>query len=122
MNVVSVGEQKILEGTLDGRPMLKADDITDVIGSCFENGTRLLLLYAENLTEHFFDLSSGETGVILQKLRNYHIKTAVVAPAGEVKQSHMFGEMMKEENKGSDFRTFDDRQSAEAWLTQFSKV
>ena len=47
----------------------------------------------ENLTPAFFDLSSGEAGAILQKLRNYGIRLAVVCPPGRVLMSSRFGEM-----------------------------
>jgi Domain of unknown function (DUF4180) len=97
--------------------MLQApDDVIDLIGLCFEHHTQAVLLHPENLTERFFDLSSGEAGVILQKLRNYHIKLAVVLPQHGVPQSTMFRQMALEENKGGDFRIFDDISSAEAWL------
>jgi len=89
----------------------------DVIGACFEHSTRLLLLYTDNLTEHFFDLSSGEAGEILQKLRNYHIKLAVVLSQDGVHQTSRFREMAAEERQGGDFRMFEDTASAEAWLT-----
>ena len=88
----------------------------DLIGLCFEYRTRTVLLYAENLTERFFDLSSGEAGTILQKLRNYHIKVAVVLTPDGPRQSTMFREMAREEGKGNDFRLFDDRDAAEEWL------
>jgi len=79
---------------------------------------RSVLLYSENLTEYFFDLSSGEAGAILQKLRNYHIRLAVVVSPGSAEQSKRFREMVAEERQGDDFRIFDDREAAEAWLTR----
>jgi hypothetical protein len=42
--------------------MLKVDDAGLVIEGCYSNGVDSALLYAENLTEKFFDLSSGEAG------------------------------------------------------------
>lgn len=88
----------------------------DIIGICFENRARSVLLYAENLTERFFDLSSGEAGAILQKFRNYRIRVAVVVSPGGSPQSDRFREMVAEERQGDDFRIFDDRDAAEAWL------
>jgi hypothetical protein len=74
------------------------------------------LLYAENLTEHFFDLSSGEAGAILQKFRNYYIRVAVVLPEDKSQLSSKFREMAAEENRSNDIRFFENRDSAEAWL------
>ena len=42
--------------------MRKVDDAGLVIEGCYSNGVDSALLYAENLTEKFFDLSSGEAG------------------------------------------------------------
>ena len=58
-----------------GLPLLaKVGDVTLVIEACFSNQAKFTLLYASNLTPNFFDLSSGEAGEILQKLRNYQIR------------------------------------------------
>ena len=116
LHVLEKGSRTILEGEPDRRLLGSAEDVAEIIGACFGNKAPSVLLYAENLTEHFFDLSSGEAGIILQKFRNYHIRLAVVVREGTVSQSPMFREMMKEEGKGDDFRIFSDRASAEAWL------
>lgn len=116
ISVTTIDGQTIIEGTPGVRLLNSADDIVDLIGLSFEYSTRSLLLYAENLTEHFFDLSSGDAGVILQKLRNYHIRLAIVQPPGGAHQSSMFRQMAQEESKAGDFRIFDDKESAEAWL------
>lgn len=116
-HLITKDNQTALEGTPGTSLLRSPDDVIDVIGACFENKTRSVLLYAENLTEHFFDLSSGEAGTILQKLRNYHIKLAVViSPGGMTRHTDRFREMAREESRGNDFHIFDDRASAEAWL------
>ncbi|MFL5734957.1 MAG: DUF4180 domain-containing protein [Chloroflexia bacterium] len=118
MNVtlVAKGEQKIVEG-LPGTGLIQSpDDVVDLIGACFENKAQAVLLYAENLTERFFDLSSGEAGAILQKFRNYRTRVAVVVSQDGSPQSSKFREMVSEESRGGDFRLFGDREAAEAWL------
>lgn len=106
-----------LEGTA-GTPLLNApDDVVDVIGRCFEEDVRLVLLYVENLTSGFTDLKTGHAGTILQKLRNYHIRAAVVLNLSDPELPARFVEMASEENKGSHVRFFNDRDSAAAWLT-----
>ena len=116
VTVRTIGTKTILEGELGSPLLMSPEDIVDLIGTCFENGATSLLLYTENLTEHFFDLSSGEAGTILQKLRQYHIKFAVVLSPHGPQPSTMFRELLKEEKKGPDFRVFSDRDTAEAWL------
>jgi hypothetical protein len=84
---------------------------------CYEHHVDRVLLYAENFTERFFDLASGEAGEILQKFRNYRIKVAAVLPANRARQGR-FGEMVAEENRGVYFRVFEESDAAKAWLTQ----
>jgi hypothetical protein len=74
------------------------------------------LLHATNLTANFFDLSSGEGGAVLQKLRNYQVRMAVVCPPGTVWFSSRFGDMLAEERRLRYFGVFDDRASARNWL------
>ena len=115
LRVTTHGASIVLEGEPAARLLHAPEQVVDLIGACFEHGASLVLLYAENLTERFFDLSTGEAGAILQKLRTYRIRLAVVAPDG-TPQSAMFRELAREERHGDDFRMFDDRAAAEAWL------
>jgi hypothetical protein len=95
--------------------MEHVDDVAMVIEACYGNDVDRVLLYAENLPEHFFDLSSGEAGAVLQKLRNYHIRLAVVR-SPTLRLSRRCGELMAEEQRGPYFRLFDTRPDAETWL------
>lgn len=103
------------EGLAGERVLQKGDDSVDLIGFCIENGTSRVLLFAENVADDFFDLRSGIAGVVLQKLRNYQIKLALVLPS-EASSKGRFGEMVREENRGQDFRVFEDADEARAWL------
>jgi hypothetical protein len=109
---------KIIEGVPDEAFMSSAQDIDRVIGACFFDGAQAALLYAANLPGAFFDLSSGEAGAILQKLRNYRIRLAVVCPAGSVQFSSRFGEMVADERRGTHFGLFETRHDAIEWLRQ----
>ena len=116
IRVITAGDSAIIAGT-PGVPLLRTpDDVVDLLSAGTGGLARSVLLYAENLPEHFFDLSSGEAGAILQKLRNYHVRLAVVAPEGTVRMSRMFGVMAREESRGGEFRLFEDEESAVAWL------
>lgn len=96
--------------------MRSADDAGLVIEACYSKGVDSALLFAENLTENFFDLSSGEAGVILQKLRTYRIRIAVVYNPELVRFSSRFGEMAEEEGRTGYFRLFESEQAAREWL------
>ncbi|PWT84436.1 MAG: hypothetical protein C5B57_04825 [Blastocatellia bacterium] len=59
---------RLVEGAR-GRPILQVpQDTTLVLEACLSARIPAVLLYAENLTAGFFDLSSGEAGEILEKL------------------------------------------------------
>lgn len=109
---------RVVEGAPGQRFMSSVKDAGLVIEACLSARTRAALLYADNLTAAFFDLSSGEAGEILQKLRNYRIRLAVVCAPGQVQFSSRFGEMLAEERRGPYFGVFDTRADARAWLAQ----
>ena len=79
----------IFEGTAGERFVPRARDAIR-IEACWAAKTRAALLYAENLTPNFFDLSSGEAGEILDKVRQYRIRLAIVCLPGTVGFSSRF--------------------------------
>jgi hypothetical protein len=107
---------------VEGEPgvafMMSVNDVDRVIEACLSEGANAALLYAANLTPTFLDLSSGDAGAILQKMRNYSIRLAVVCPPGEVAFSTRFGEMVADEQRGTHFGIFETRQAACDWLGQ----
>ncbi|HEV8145855.1 MAG TPA: DUF4180 domain-containing protein [Bryobacteraceae bacterium] len=109
-------EGGFVEGAPDQSLMLRPEDASLVIEACFSVAVRAAVLYPANLTPEFFDLSSGEAGAILQKLRNYRIRVAVVCPPGTVSFSTRFGEMAEEETRGKHFGFVDSRDAAREWL------
>lgn len=118
LSLVEEGGVRVVEGAPNEPLMTRVDDASRVIEACFSHRARLALLYASNLTERFFDLSSGDAGAILQKLRNYGVRLAVVCPPGSVQFSSRFGEMLAEEHRRRDFRVFETRAAALEWLSQ----
>ncbi len=106
----------MLEREPGTRYLADADDVGRLLEDCFSTGARTALLHAENLPRKFFDLSSGQAGLILQKLRSYHVRLAVVAPKERVVTSHRFNEMAAEERRSGQFALFETRDAAAAWL------
>lgn len=84
---------RFVEGPPGRQLMRSIDDAGLVVEACLSGNADSALLYAPNLTARFFDLSSGEAGVILQKLRNYRIRVAV-------RFSHRSNEIAAEESGG----------------------
>ena len=107
---------RFVEGPPDRQLMRVVDDAALVVEACFNAKARSALLYAQNLTERFFDLSSGEAGEVLQKLRNYRIRLAIVCTPDSVRLSSRFPEMAAEESRAGYFHVFESRQAACAWL------
>lgn len=100
-----------------GQPWLATvRDYALVIESCYGSGTSQALLHAANLPPAFFDLSSRLAGEYLQKWRQYGIRVAVACPPGSVDYSSRFGEMLAEEAGRGEFRVFETRDAAAAWL------
>jgi Domain of unknown function (DUF4180) len=116
LSIVDEGGRRIVEGVPDQSFMSRVDDANRIIETCFSGNVRLVLLYAANLPKRFFDLSSGEAGAVLQKLRNYGVQLAVVCPAGSVRFSSRFEEMLAEERRRQHFSVFETRDAAREWL------
>jgi len=114
--VVEDADLRFVEGPAGQAFMCTVDDTTVVLEACFAAGVDAALLYAPNLTSRFFDLSSGEAGAVLQKLRTYRIRLAVVCPAGSVRFSNRFREMAHEEKRGGYFGVFESVEAAREWL------
>jgi hypothetical protein len=107
---------KMLEREPGTRYLADANDVGRLIEDCFSSGARTALLYAEHLPGKFFDLSSGQAGTILQKLRTYQVRLAVVAPKERVVPSPRFSEMAAQERRSGQFALFETRDAAAAWL------
>lgn len=100
-----------------GQPLLRdADDVATLFEECFAIPTRRALLYEENLPPAFFDVSSGQAGVFLQKLRTYDLRVAVVAALDSVPMSRRFRERLAAERRDRSFDVFDSREAARIWL------
>jgi len=115
----TAGQRTFIEGP-PGRPLLleRGDVTTLLLEECFAVPTRSALLYAENLPQGFFDVSSQVAGAFLQKLRTYGLRVAVVAPPASVLPSHRFGQLLAAESRDRTFAVFESRADALAWLIE----
>ena len=116
--VVNENGVRVLEAQSDRPFIATVDDVGRVIEMCLSHGARAALLYSGNLPKTFFDLSSGEAGVVLQKMRNYGLRLAVVYTPGTIHFSTRFQEAAVEERQGRWFGLFEDRHSAREWLSR----
>lgn len=100
-----------MEGPRDAPLMRVPQDATLLLEACFSAGAHALLLHPENVTPRFFDLSSGEAGEVLDKLRRYRVYLALVCPPDTVRFSSRFAELFSD-----DLQAFDSREEACVWL------
>ena len=111
-----IDQLPFLEGP-PGQPLLRdTDDVATLLEECFAIPTRRALLYEENLPPAFFDVSSGQAGLFLQKLRTYGLRVAVVAALDSVPMSRRFRELLAAERRDRTFDVFGSREAARIWL------
>ena len=103
----------IVEGTPGVPLMRRPQDATLVLEECFAAQASGALLYPENLTARFFDLSSGEAGDVLDKMRRYQVRLAIVCAPGTVQFSSRFSELLSD-----DLRVFESADDARLWLSR----
>lgn len=87
-----------------------------IVEQCLSRGATSVLLHAQSLPDDFYDLSSGQAGAFLQKMRTYGIRVAIVYDSDRDRPSSRFGEMVAEENRGTCTRFFDSTDAARQWL------
>ncbi len=113
MELVETNGVRLAEAGPDERLLQRSSDGARLIEACFSVRARRALLYPANVTSAFFDLSSGEAGEILQKVRSFGLRFAVVCAPGAVQISSRFREILSD-----DFQIFETRQDALDWLSR----
>jgi hypothetical protein len=98
------------------RLLVRAANSSRLVEACANAGVDRMVLYPENLPEDFFDLSSRVAGEVLNKLRMYQVRLAVVRTP-RLKLSSRFGEMLSDEWRYGYFGLFDDLPAALDWLS-----
>jgi hypothetical protein len=116
LSVVLEADFTLVEGRAGQRFMEKADDASRVVEACLSRRHRLGTPRHGEPARRVLRLSSRVAGEVLQKLRNYRVRLAVVCTPGTVRFSSRFGEMLAEERRLPHFGVFDTRDEAIAWL------
>jgi PadR family transcriptional regulator, regulatory protein AphA len=89
-------------------------DAVDLIALCGEENTDRLILFADNLTQEFFDLKTKLAGAVFQKFSNYRVKFALVIPPSLDKGR--FHEMLVEANRQHALHFFTNLDEAQEWI------
>ncbi len=114
LEIVQQGIHPYARGAAGHRLLTDEQDLIDLISFCGEHNTDRILLFAENLPQGFFELKSGEAGMVLQKFANYHLKVAAVTPHSLIHGK--FSDFVLETNRGGQFRIFHSPDEAKQWL------
>jgi len=118
LTLVEHDRVRVIEGTRGESLLRRSRDAASIIEACLSARVRVALLYPENLTAHFFDLSSGEAGEILDKLRRFGIRLAIVCGRpGSIAFSRRFPEILSD-----DLRLFETRDEACRWLANQTRA
>lgn len=97
MEILSI-ENGIAEIVADNLVIKQVEDGIDLIGNVYYQGFDKVILYEENITPQFFDLSTKMAGEILQKFSNYRVQLAIVG-SFEAYQSKSIKDFIFESNK-----------------------
>jgi uncharacterized protein DUF4180 len=116
-SLIEKGGVRIVEGAPGQGLVERPQQASRILSACFTARTRAALLYPENLTPGFFDLSTGEAGEILQKLRSFRVRLAIVCVPGSVRFSSRFTEILAD-----DLKVFESRDAALEWLAREQRV
>ncbi|MDU4698462.1 MAG: DUF4180 domain-containing protein [Paenibacillus sp.] len=113
--LVEKNSQTIIVVTSAEPPIATGKEANCFIEACMEHNALRLIVYAEALSEDFFNLRTGLAGEILQKFVNFSLRAAIVAVDGSLIQGRM-KELLAESNRGNTFRVFASQAEAEIWL------
>jgi hypothetical protein len=91
-------ENGIVEITDDDFLIKDAGDLDDIFGIFFANNCSTIIIKKENISNEFFELSSGFAGEILQKFSNYRKRMAIIGNYSAIK-SKALKDFIFESNK-----------------------
>lgn len=111
--------QTIVVVTSAEPPARSGEDVIRMIEVCIEHNAGRLAIYAEALSEDFFQLRTRVAGEILQKLVNFSIKTAVIVSDESLIKGRM-KDLLAESRKTNSFRVFPGQAEAVEWLAEYS--
>lgn len=88
------------------------DDVSDAVGASLGRG---LILSERDLGPAFFDLRTGLAGELVQKLVNYHVRTAIIVSTPEA-HGERFAELAQEHATHPTVRFVHSMDDAIAWM------
>lgn len=112
LQIVEGADLRIMEcvaGIADAR------DAMELAYACSDAGTGLLLIHPGALPSEFYDLRTGFAGEFVQRLVNARVHAAAVLDQDRAYPGR-FREFVQEARRHPQFRAFDSKPEALAWL------
>lgn len=105
----------MVSGEFPTAPSLRLRDADDAI-VVLSGGMPACIFTVEDLPDHFFELSNGSAGEMMQKFANYSFQIAFVLP-----HDHNLGqrviELIRDHRNHSCIRFFVSEDDAQSWLS-----
>jgi hypothetical protein len=111
--------RNILIASEAGLVVRSTENLSDVISACFGSADGLLLT-EDDLGKEFFDLRTGLAGELFQKLINYGVRTAIVAPDPAI-HGERIRELALEHTSHPMIRFVPSIEEAKQWLSSPTK-
>lgn len=115
--IIQTNDKRYMKLNYAPMPLGTEKDALDIIALCGENDTNLIMIHFNVLQEGFFRNKSSSAAVMLQTFSNYFIKAAVVLPE-DFDDKEKSRVMSMEISKADNFKVFESREIAEAWLVR----
>ncbi|RYF94437.1 MAG: DUF4180 domain-containing protein [Caulobacteraceae bacterium] len=119
MQIIDIGEAKVLVAASDGPVVTKGEDALDFIGDAMGAGADTVAIPVERLAPAFLDLSSRLAGEVTQKFTNYRLRLAIVGDvSATVARSESLAAYVAECNRGRSIWFVEDIEALRARLTR----
>ena len=90
---------QVVQVQSEGIVIAKLQDAVDLVGNCFYQGAKAVILEKRQIVPSFFDLKTGFAGEVLQKFSNYQIRFAIVGNFSDT-NSQSLKDFIYESKKG----------------------
>jgi hypothetical protein len=109
--------ERIFECAAEGAQLSNEHDAVELISAASEHHARFIVIPAERLDSHFFDLKTGIAGAMLQKFVTYRFRVAILGEISEhLKESSALNDFVRECNRGSQLWFLENRDQLDQRL------
>lgn len=119
MHISGSDDFRIQHLDVEGEIICTDAQVSDLIGNAWADDASMIVLPVGRLDPSFFDLRSGFAGALTQKLVNYRLRLVILGDvSAAVEASVVFGDWVRESNRGLQVWFLPDEAALEARLAQ----